>query len=166
MIAAVQDANVLIDLLNAGLLEVSSGLGMAFHAVDVVVNEVKAEEQHRELDAAISNGWLTVDELDEAGAEQAASFQAESACISFQDAASLSLAQSLGAILLTGDRPLRTLAQRHSTETHGVLWLLDALVEALLIDARAAATALETMRSRGARLPADECAKRLAVWLG
>ena len=164
MIAAVQDANVLIDLLNAGLLEVSSRLGMAFHVVDVVVDEVTEEDQCRKLDAAISNGWLAVDGLDEAEAELAASFQVESAPISFQDAASLSLAQSLGAILLTGDRPLRALAQKHSTTTHGVLWLLDSLVNAALLDPSAAAAALETMLAKGARLPADECARRLAVW--
>ena len=95
MIAAVQDANVLIDLLNAGLLEVSARLDMTFHVVDVVVEEIEGEDQRRELDAAIENGWLTVDALGEAEAELAASFQIEAAPISFQDAASLSLAQSL-----------------------------------------------------------------------
>lgn len=164
MIAAVQDANVLIDLLNAGLLEVSVRLDMTFHVVDVVVEEIAGEDQRRELDAAIENGWLTVDALGEAEAELAASFQIEAAPISFQDAASLSLAQSLKAILLTGDRPLRNLAQRHSTETHGVLWVLDILLEASVIDSETATNALQTMLDHGARLPKDDCAKRFAAW--
>ncbi|MBR6023075.1 MAG: hypothetical protein IK066_11745 [Kiritimatiellae bacterium] len=164
MIAAVQDANVLIDLLNAGLFEASAGLGMAFHVVDVVVAEIEAEEQRRELSAAVSNGWLVVDGLDESGLERAAAFQNEAPPISFEDAASLSLAQRLGAILLTGNRQLRILAQRHSTETHGVLWLLDSLLDAAIVDEPTAANALRTMMSRDARLPADECNRRLAMW--
>lgn len=164
MIAAVQDANVLIDLLNAGLLEVSARLGMVLHVVDVVAEEITEEDQRRALDAAIANGWLTVDALGEAEAELAVSFQIEASSISFQDAASLSLAQSLKAILLTGDRPLRNLAQRHLAETHGVLWVLDTLWQADAIDSKTATNALQTMLGRGARLPKDECSKRFAAW--
>ena len=47
---------------------------------------------------------------------------------------------------------------------HGVLWLLDEMVHFQAIAPAQAANALGRMLDQGARLPADECRKRLASW--
>jgi hypothetical protein len=47
---------------------------------------------------------------------------------------------------------------------HGVLWLLDEMVHYQAITPGQAANALGRMLNQGARLPVDECHKRLVRW--
>lgn len=164
MKATVHDANVLIDLLHADLLAVSLHLGFEFHVADVVATEIRNSDQRRALASAVENGTLQVDSGNDTELEEIIRLQISDGRISFGDAASLVLARRLNGILLTGDRPLRELAGRHHTETHGILWLLDELVHAALLPPSAAASALRTMLAHGARLPRAECDLRLRNW--
>lgn len=66
--------------------------------------------------------------------------------------------------LLTGDRELRHVAEERGLEVHGVLWVLDQLVEHGLLAPRAARRSLRAMLDQGAWLPADECEKRFSRW--
>lgn len=70
----------------------------------------------------------------------------------------------LDATLVTGDWRLSELASANHLSTHGVLWLLDGMVHFKALGTKRAATALKCMLERGARLPAEECAKRVAQW--
>jgi predicted nucleic acid-binding protein len=83
---------------------------------------------------------------------------------SLNDLTALALAKSRGAELLTGDGPLREAAVTETVEVHGVLWLLDALVDQAVIERADAAAALEAMLTDGSRLPDDECRRRLQSW--
>lgn len=83
---------------------------------------------------------------------------------SANDLAALALAESRGAVLLTGDGPLRDIAHAESAAVHGVLWLLDALVAAAILKRAAASAALQAMLADGSRLPGDECRRRLRAW--
>ena len=47
----------------------------------------------------------------------------------------------------------------------GVLWLLDEMVAFSAVGKQDAARALQAMLHYGARLPHDECEKRLLRWL-
>jgi hypothetical protein len=80
------------------------------------------------------------------------------------DLAAFLLAKIIEATLITGDRRLIELAKSNSLSVHGVLWLLDEMVHYQAITSGQAANALGRMLDRGARLPADECRKRLARW--
>lgn len=164
MIAAVQDANVLIDLLSAGLLAPSLRLGLEFHVSDAVAAEILDPAQASALQSAVSAGWIAVDALPPATAALALSLQASEPRISLPDALSLLLAESLGGILLTGDRPLRELATARRTPAHGVLWILDRLVAENILVPPDAAAALRAMLAAGARLPRDDCHTRLLSW--
>jgi len=66
--------------------------------------------------------------------------------------------------LVTGDRRTREAGEREGVAVSGLLWLLEELVAHKIIEPPAAAEALETMRQHGARLPDDECEKRLRRW--
>jgi hypothetical protein len=86
--------------------------------------------------------------------------------LSMIDLAAYLTAKKVNAILLTGDKRLLELAKANGLSVHGVLWLLDELVHYQTIAPKQAAVALERIRDSGARLPAEECTKRLASWLG
>jgi predicted nucleic acid-binding protein len=74
-------------------------------------------------------------------------------------------AQSLSAILLTGDKNLRKVAEQNNISTHGTLWVLDEMVTIKVISPLQAAEALKLLYEKGSRLPVDECNHRLKIWL-
>ena len=59
----VNDTNILIDLYNAGLLQYCGQLGLDFRTLDVVMNEIVAEEQKRAVLALVNKGFLKVHSL-------------------------------------------------------------------------------------------------------
>jgi predicted nucleic acid-binding protein len=162
---AVNDATILIDVLEAGLLQAMLGLPIAFHVTDFVLAEILRPEQRSVLDAAVTQGLLTVDSLEPADVEAVADLAAELPALSFQDGSCLFLAQRLRAALLTGDGALRKAAAAAGLRVHGALWILDTLILEGRIDHVRATAALQGMLAAGARLPAPECERRLQQWL-
>lgn len=66
------------------------------------------------------------------------------------------------AVLLTGDQRLRRVAERHRVETHGILWLLDQLLEGGAVDPAILRDALRSLiRDPAVHLPAKEVQRRM-----
>jgi predicted nucleic acid-binding protein len=84
--------------------------------------------------------------------------------LSIPDSAALFLARERQAVLLTGDRALRNAAIREQVSVHGVLWILDELLEKALIDTARACLALDVILTEGARLPDYDCDLRFSQW--
>jgi predicted nucleic acid-binding protein len=78
-----------------------------------------------------------------------------------QDLFALVLAETLGAILLTGDGALIDTAHEIGVEVHGTIWLLDQMVAHGILDKRERAQALNLMVDSGSRLPKEEVELRL-----
>ena len=166
MIVAVQDANILIDLLDAGLLPACARLEFEFHTADLVLNEVRSDRTDRgALDAFIADGHLRVRPLSSAELGQVLMLNAEQGvALSIQDCSALWLSRDLGAILLTGDGTLRKRARGLGIDTHGVLWLLDELVKASVVTPVRAIDRLRFLMEINARLPEDACLAFIARW--
>jgi hypothetical protein len=84
--------------------------------------------------------------------------------LSSTDLASFILARDLPAILLSGDKHLKSLAEMNNIEVRGALWVLDQLTFHKVLNSDRAARALNQMLANNARLPKDECEKRLKAW--
>ena len=160
MILAIQDANILIDLHNAGLLEAYFRLGIETHTTDLVLREVS-----QPVEIFVLRGELKVKTL--SGEEMLAlvEFMAEQPpSLSLEDCSVLQLAIQMKAILLTGDNKLRNHAIKSKLEAHGVLWLLDLLVEETILDHATALACLDRLIKTNPRLPVDECQRRQKMW--
>lgn len=162
MIVVIHDANVLIDLQSAKLLDVFFRLDLENHASDLVIDEIE-----QPLTTFIKSKKLRVrswdaDEL----AEIALAKVAQPKQISIQDSSALFLAKKLGGVLLTGDGNLRYCAEQAGVEVRGTLWIFDQLVDSTLLSKKTAARLLEKLMTEGRRLPADACAQRLQKWGG
>jgi len=155
----VTDANVWIDLDNGGLTALVFALEYEFVSPDVVVNELGDELGGRLIDQGLVE-YATESETDDAFADLRARYKHPSD----EDLYALLLAIQQDWGLLTGDRQLRDAAKEYGLEVHGLLWVMDELVAARLLAPRAAARSLTTIRELGARLPDDECDKRLLHW--
>jgi len=83
---------------------------------------------------------------------------------SFYDFSSLMAAIECQGILITGDGALRRAAKRRRIMVHGVLWLLDKMIEHGILQPLKAAICLERIIEAGSRLPHEECIERLKCW--
>jgi uncharacterized protein YacL len=155
----VTDTNIWIDLENGGILAEVFHLPYQFLTPDFAIPEL-IHPRWQTLQAL----GLEVRELDSERIRELVILGQAIKNLSITDLAVFLLAKTLEATLLTGDWRLNELATANSLSVHGVLWLLDEMVRYQAITTGQAANALGRMFDQGARLPADECRKRLASW--
>lgn len=155
----VTDTNIWIDLENGKILGEIFRLPYQFVATDFAVEEL------------LYPGWNTLHELglithnlEPESVLELAQLRQTYHQLSVVDLAALLLAKALGARLLTGDRRLNDLAREHGVSVHGMLWILDEMINHRILTANQAATALRKILDQGARLPNIECQKRFERW--
>jgi hypothetical protein len=154
----VSDTSVLIDLERGNLLEKAFALPWEFTVPDLLY---KRELRDHGGPALIKLG-LRVEGLDDKGVTQALSYQAKASGLSLPDAFALTLAQLHGWLLLTGDKDLRTLAAAEKVRFHGVLWLLDEMVDTHRVAPRLVHDGLAAIAAHPrCRLPPREIRERL-----
>jgi predicted nucleic acid-binding protein len=81
--------------------------------------------------------------------------------VSRMDLFALELAIEKRAILLTGDRHLRRIAEIYKIESHGTIWLVERMVLNNAISPDVARSAYKAMRAAGSRLPWDQAEEGL-----
>jgi hypothetical protein len=154
----VSDTSVLIDLERGAFLDSCFNLPFEFAVPDLLYARELAEFGGPAL---VARG-LRVVEL--TGDEVAAAQTARNARpkLSLPDAFAYALALARGWTLLTGDGELRALAQARQVPFFGVLWLLDQLFEAQVIEAGTIIAGLEAIAAHPrCRLPRAEIQARL-----
>lgn len=167
MLVTVKDTCVLIDLVNGGLLGHWFQLEIETHTTDAVLYEIEREDQSREVTELVKAGLLKVSPTyEEKGnrSMQAVYEASEQMGVSFPDASAYLLATTLEAVLLTGDGALRKGATQGGVQVCGVLWILDMLLWHDVIDFQTADRGLNAMLEHAARLPPNECERRLNSW--
>ena len=157
----VSDTSVLTDLDRGSLLGAVFALPLVF-----VVPDLLYERELRPYGgSALLKHGLRVAALDGEGVIRALSFRRVRPSLSLADAFALALATERRWTLLTGDRVLRSLAASESVVCHGLLWLLDRMLDAEVIDRSTLYSALRAISAHPrCRLPRAEVSKRLARW--
>ncbi|NLG71656.1 MAG: PIN domain-containing protein [Chloroflexi bacterium] len=155
----VTDTNIWIDVYNGNLLLETFRLPYRFLIPDLSIPEFVCLSWH-ELELLGLNPYVLGPSL----IQQLYDFRYQYRNLSMRDLAAFILARDLNAVLLTGDRRLRALAEAHGVEVHGVLWILDQLIHRQILEPGAACERLERICAMGARLPVGECERRLIRW--
>jgi predicted nucleic acid-binding protein len=156
----VVDTNLLIDLYFGKIIVPFFALPYAFIAPDVIIAELKSIDCSILIRLGLQKYELTGKQV-----QNVLQLRAQHRQLSVNDLFALVTAQSLKAILLTGDKNLRNLAEQNKISTHGTLWVLDEMVTIKVISPLQAAEALKLLCEKGGRLPIDECNYRLKSWL-
>jgi len=157
----VTDTNIWIDLDHGGLIEEVFHLPCRIYAPDFARKEMRSVDPRR-----LEETGLVFQELDQHLVAELYSLAQANRQLSLTDLAAFVLAKKRRSILVSGDRRLIHLAHEARLETHGVLWLLDELLQLDLISPARALAALQAILSYNERLPRDECEKRLRAWAG
>ena len=155
----VSDSSCLIDLRKATLLNLLLRLPYEFLIPNTLFEEELLKFTVAEKRALIRGG-LKVMDLPGKTVLRAQEVVRKFPQLSVHDGFAFALAESYpDCILLTGDNALRTLANRHSIQVHGVLWVLDEIYSNRLTTV---ATLLSALRVFSAdptvRLPSREVA--------
>ena len=140
---AITDACIFIDLHELKLTNSLFSLELDIRTSLDVFNELYSHQQDILL-AFHSVGKLTIHNI---SAEDRINIQKRNypKSLSENDKTVLFLAEKINAIVLSSDKAVRAYAKKKSIEYHGMLWIFDKLVEALLLDSSTAATKLETL---------------------
>ncbi len=157
----VSDSSVLIDLERGTFFAAAFALPFDFCVPDLLY---RRELEPLGGDHLVHMG-LRVLELDDAGVARAARYRQDVPALSLSDAFALALAHSTGGTLLTGDARLRRLAGDERIACHGVLWLLDRIIQERSATPKQLFDGLVRIRDHPrCRLPKAEVSKRLQVF--
>lgn len=162
----VNDANILIDLVELKLLPHFFALEFEFLTTDLVFNEL-LQEQQDSLSPYIDNGSLQVQELDAEDLIEIAVIQTTKPQLSEQDCSAFYQAMKNTAALITSDNILRKFAKAQEMEVYGHLWVFDCMVRRGAISkARACEKLTELCEVVNPKLglPKAECTKRIKLW--
>ncbi|MCB0643105.1 MAG: hypothetical protein KDC44_15755 [Phaeodactylibacter sp.] len=162
----VNDANILIDLVELDLLANFFALKFAFYTTSLVFEELE-EEQQQKFGVYIADSTLTVREMTSAQLMEVNRIQKTKPALSQQDCSAFFQAQLEKGILITSDNTLRKFALTNNLEVHGHLWVFDQMFEAGTISGQLAVEKLNELCNivnQKLGLPQLECQKRVHQW--
>lgn len=142
---AVTDACIFIDLIELRLSSEFFGLPIEIHTSLDVFNELYTEQKEI-LKAYRSVGKLSIHNL---SAQEKTRIQEENfpRSLSDNDKTVIVLADKLNATVISSDKAVRNYARSKAIEYHGMLWILDRLIEYKLINPLVAITKINTLFS-------------------
>jgi len=122
----VNDASILIDLIDINLIYKFFDLGFIFYTTGYVISELSDYEIIGEL---VHANRLRVQNPDAEEQLQIGQLNADYNNLSIHDCSCLWLSEKKSAIMLTGDKALTRAGKKIGMEVHGSLWILDELVK-------------------------------------
>lgn len=158
------DANVLIDLISAGLLDITFHLPYVMETTDFVVREIVPQDQREAIQRIINAEMLTVCTASTELVGEIVSLHDEIPALSIADCSVICHALETGAVVLTGDGLLRKTAKAKLLSVHGTLWVFQQLVSDNLITPSEAINKLTDLMVKNVRLPKQECNRMIESW--
>lgn len=161
----VSDTNIFIDLIRMGLLGDFFLLPFEISTVDFVIRELKKTGQKDAVMAFEARKRLTIIKFSTAEIEDIFNLQQSAyGNVSFQDCSIWFCAKKLSACILTGDMALTKNARADQIEVHGLLYVLDQLVQYGIIPPELVADKLEKLARENKWLPEKTVEGLIIKW--
>ncbi len=161
----VSDANIFIDLISMGFIGDFFLLSFDIMTVDFIMRELKKSGQKEIVQAYEARKKLTIqtfsaDEIVEINTlRDSAGYK-----VSIQDCSIWFCSKKIGAAILTGDKALTTRARGDGIEVHGLLYVLDQLVDQNIIPPALASEKLSELANCNKRLPEKLIRELISRW--
>lgn len=161
----VNDANIMIDLAELGLVEEFFRLPFEFHVTSPVFNEIDLQQRIK-FDLHVSRGALRIHHPSQTQLIEINNIIKKYKSLSPEDGSAFIHAQEMTGILVSGDKRLRKCAESMGVEYHGHLWVLDELFENEILSGKVAIEKLNKLLEYNKRLglPHSECIARKQIW--
>lgn len=163
MNVAIHDANILIDIVKLDLAEALFSLDLSMRTTDAVWAEL-TRGQKSLLQPFVDGNLLAIDSFTAEEVSQIVSYAQKHRALSFEDCSLIVVGRRHNALVITGDRKLRTVIESEQLEVHGILWLFDKMVDETVISKTLASGKLQELKAMNGRLPVDEIEERIAGW--
>jgi len=126
-IIAVNDANVLIDLVKLDLIDQFFSLPMKFHTTDIILDELHHDQQEA-LKPHIENGTFKILSLTPDDLMEIYILQSQRRQLSIKDCSAIVCSRNINATLITSDNNLRNFATIQNVDVRGHLWVFDQML--------------------------------------
>jgi predicted nucleic acid-binding protein len=153
------DTSICIDLYNGKQLKAVLQLPHKFVLPDVIIAELEEPAGEMLLELGFTEEGISGEET-----QIVYSLRNKYKEPSLNDLVALLLAKRNVCYLITGDNALRNAAKQEGVTAHGLLWLMDSLVEFKIISKSDATDTLESIIDAGSWLPKKECEERFKKW--
>lgn len=152
----VTDTNVFIDLLEVDALSEFFALPFEICTTDFIMAEILDDEHKDLLEAFKRAKKLTVLESSPEEIIAMNTMKVIPSLKRIADRSAFWKARELRAMLLTGDRNLRKVAEAEGLEVHGILWVVECLVRETIISNESAINLLRNLLVINPWLPKEE----------
>lgn len=162
----INDANILIDLVELQLLPQFFALQFEFFTTTLILEEL-LDEQQEQLEEYIREGVLIAEEMSITDLEAIKIIEHTRPKLSQQDCSAYHQAASKQGTLVTSDNVLRKFAIATNIDVHGHLWVFDQMVEQQTLTPITASQKLTELCgtiNTQLKLPKTECDNRHQVW--
>lgn len=163
---AIQDANILIDLVDIDLFSTCLTLKFSFSTTQLIFESELNDRQISAINVYVDSGNFTIIETTASELLEIQDLSLEDPRLSVQDWSAIYYAQKANTLLLSGDRVLRNVSAIRGIEVRGVLWIFDQLVSEKVISKKEACFFIQELMKVNKRLPQEECQKRMTEWCG
>ena len=159
---AVTDANIFIDLIEIEIFHFLFELDLEIHTTKAVYDQLIPEQQAI-VELYVQSKALLVynfsfEELMEIYAiEFPPGLEAADQSVYYYST-------KIEAMVLSGDKKLRTFCESNDVEVRGVIWVFDNFVSKSVISKKVAASKLQLLMDINNRLPFEDCRKRISKW--
>ena len=123
----VNDANILIDLVELQLLQQFFALKFEFFTTTLILEEL-LDEQRVQLETYVTQKILIAEEMSTEDLEAIKTIEKSKPRLSQQDCSAYHQATSKQGTLVTSDNVLRKFAIATNIDVHGHLWIFDQMV--------------------------------------
>lgn len=161
----ISDANILIDLLKLEILDGFFRIPYEIITTDIIVETELNKIQRERIFEAEEENKLKVEKSTAEEIKSITDIFNETPGISLPDSGVYYIAKNKNAILLSGDKKLRSFAKSKGVQVHGIIWVFDQLKECAIYTQNSLATKLNELMEINNRLPKDECISRIERWL-
>lgn len=160
---AIHDANILIDLIQIDIFSYTLKLDFHFYTTSLIVSELNDSQASTVYDFSF-NGKIDIIPVSALELQNIFDLTTAHKRLSEQDCSAIYFAKEFDALLLTGDKHLRKVAETSRIEVRGILWILDQLVENELIDKDHACRVIKELMQQNKRIPIVDCQQRMEKW--
>lgn len=163
----INDTNILIDLVNTGLLALCPELDIEMRTIDFVKRELKVESQLRLVEEQIALGNLKLETMDAKDVQGTFALYMQyhgTTNLSRADCAVMHYAESRKCRMLTSDKTLRSCSEKRGIKVGGLLYLTDLMVEEGLMSRKDMVSYLQAYLATNERAPKKLIEERIAKY--
>ncbi len=155
----INDANILIDIVQLDLVDAFFSLGFELYTTDFVFAELEIIQQK-----ALQSDKLTIISPTENDLFAIANRTNFNNGLSFEDCSVWYFAEKMNGVLITGDGRLRTKAKASGIDVKGIIYIIEEIKKQNILDTQTCIEKMETLQSLNNRLPQSEITKRIDLW--